>query len=377
MKTIFSILLGLLLSFGTASITECRESQILVKVFSNHNLHNVSIHSPQPFKIFSDATPNKTQTWPAHKSLTIGPKLGGFQGNSIRLVPQNNSPLIVMLSSGSRKNFDTPLILSTHKNKIVILSSVPLEDYVNGVLAAEMPNSFPMEALKAQAVLIRTKARRHERRHDKEGFDFCDTTHCQVYRPSRNIPHKFRSAVKQTSGIILTHRGKAIDVLYHSTCGGHTSANHRVFGGKPLAYLQGVSDGAFCSDSPHYEWEASLSLKKLKAALNSSQDIQGIHVSDQDPKGRVFQLNYQDPNQANILAQNFLLQIGRKFGWNQVKSALFIIQKSNQGYYFKGKGLGHGVGLCQWGARGMARQGTNFREILMHYYPGTRLQRIA
>jgi stage II sporulation protein D len=253
-----------------------------------------------------------------------------------------------------------------------IVSTYHLEDYVASVLAAEMPEDFPLEALKAQAVLIRTLAMNPQQNHRSEGFDFCDTTHCQLFRPPKNIPDKFQVATGETRGRILNHDNRPIAALYHSACGGHTSPNHRVFGGEPLPYLQGVDDGDFCRDSPQYTWQSTLKRDRLEKVLDFSP-LQHIQPLDAETDGRSFNLGLEGRGFKEISAQKFLQQVGQQLGWGKIKSAYFVVESNRDTLIFKGKGLGHGVGLCQWGARGMALSGKNYREILQHYFPGTRL----
>lgn len=265
-------------------------------------------------------------------------------------------------------SLDRPIRIHHHQT----IQTLPLEDYVVSVLASELPGDFPMEALKAQAVLIRTLAIRPTQDHRLQGYDFCDTTHCQLFRPPRPLPEKFLQAVKQTKGRILSYGGKPAVVLYHSQCGGHTSPNHRVFGGRPLPYLRGVEDSAFCGQGPQAQWESTLTVSQLEEALNFTP-LEQIQIIDGEPQGRNFTLALEGRREEILPAQDFLLRVGKKLGWEKIKSAWFTVDTGNGMVNFKGRGLGHGVGMCQWGARGMALEGKNYREILHHYFPGTQV----
>lgn len=256
-----------------------------------------------------------------------------------------------------------------------LLVQVPLETYVAQVLAAEIPTRFHLEALKAQAVAIRTLASAKPTPHQREGYDFCDSTHCQVFSGHSALPSAVRSAVAQTRGLILTHGGKPITPLYHSTCGGHTSSNGAVFGGEPLPYLSGASDELHCEASPHHQWRGEVTRKQLAATFPEIHSLESIEILNRDDGGRVLDLALVGKNKIQIRAQDFLLRIGRRLGWSTLKSASFSMEASEGIFQFQGQGLGHGVGLCQWGSQGMAKLGKNFREILRHYYPGTQLVR--
>ncbi len=286
-----------------------------------------------------------------------------------------NGSLLASPANNQQKTF---VRVQDKENKI---QTIGIEDYVLRVLASEMPVKSPLEALKAQAVVIRSFAKASLGRHQMQGFDFCHLTHCQVYRKPKYIHPKLREAIKQSRGLVLSYQGKTIEALYHSTCGGHTSPNQKVFGGRPLSYLQGVNDQDFCEVSPHFHWESKVSYAELNDIFFPHSSFQSQPVSLQmgsihrEVQGRWFELKILGLNSLNISAQNFLLQIGRKLSWSRLKSAWFEIKVKKEGLVFKGKGLGHGVGMCQWGAIGRAQAGKNFKEILYHYFPGTQLMR--
>jgi stage II sporulation protein D len=268
----------------------------------------------------------------------------------------------------------TERTIRVQDKKSGMVSTYPVEDYVASVLASEMPAEFPPEALKAQAVVIRTLTMNPPQDHRLQGFDFCDTTHCQLFRPFHSVPEKFRVAARQTRGQYLSYDHRPIVALYHSACGGHTSANQRVFGGEPQPYLQGVDDKNYCQASPQNIWKSSLPRQALEGALNFSP-LQQIQILDGEAAGRNFTLGLEGRDFKKISAQDFLLQVGQRLGWEKIKSAYFVVAPDPQvgEIKFIGHGLGHGVGLCQWGARGMALKGKTYPQILQHYFPGTQL----
>ncbi len=280
---------------------------------------------------------------------------------------------------GIEKKFVGKLLVRSNKNSLILVEELWLEEYVRAVLASEISDQFPPEALKAQAVVTRTYAIANLNKHQKEGFDFCDLTHCQVYAGFRSNNSAFTQAVKQTEGIILTDHFKPVLALYHSTCGGHTSPNQKVFGGKPLPYLQGVNDEKYCSLSPHFKWENSIPLKiteellKKDPLLDSKGNLQNIQVADHEEGGRAFTLAIEGKRNLTVAVLPFLSLIGKYLGWGILKSNWFEVELINGDLHFKGRGFGHGVGFCQWGAKGMAESGKKFDEILFHYFPGTSL----
>lgn len=248
------------------------------------------------------------------------------------------------------------LYLSQEKKTVTL----PLEEYLIGTVAAEMPASFELEALKAQAVCARTYALR-KLLEDKPypcGADLSDDiTSCQAYISAqeyarRNPAHKdlykkVQQAVKATRGMILIYKGQPIDALYHSTCGGRTET-------ADIPYLQSVRC-EFCQPSHYYKTVQAFAWKDL----NSSGIGRGaVTVIEKTPSGRIRKL--QIGRQA-FSGETFRSQLELPSTWWQfrVNDEQLIIY--SQGY-------GHGLGLCQWGAQGMAQKGNNYREILGHYY---------
>lgn len=294
------------------------------------------------------------------------------------------SGLEIKMSDVSEKGprrFRGELEVRVRAGRLFLVERPELEDYVGAVLSAELPEEFPLEAQKAQTVLARTYAVAERGRHGAEGFDLCDLTHCQVYAGLPSPSSKQEEAVRSTRGKILTYQGKPAAALFHSTCGGHTSPNQRVFGGRPLAYLQGVADGDFCTASPHSRWTAEIPLEQLAVLLEAGGsppfrgEVTSILPFDREPAGRIFSLELTAGQRREVSAMDFLSWIGKTLGWNELKSNWFEILSKDGLVHFEGRGLGHGVGLCQWGAKGRAEAGANFSAILQAYFPGTRVER--
>jgi len=180
----------------------------------------------------------------------------------------------------------------------------------------------------------------------------------------------------------LQYRGVLAETLFHSTCGGHTSANQAVFQGRPETYLQGVEDSPYCQDSTHANWKATVSLADIDRALGQDASLawvgplRDLQAASREPQGRWFTVELIGPRRVQLSAEKFLSLVGREIGWNQLQSAWFDLEIKNGIASFNGHGLGHGIGLCQEGAIGMARAGKDYREILAHYFPGTRLVRL-
>lgn len=266
---------------------------------------------------------------------------------------------------------------SARNGKLSLVNEVSLEEYVAGVLAAETERGWPLEALKAQAVVSRTFA--FSERHRADGYHLCDLTHCQVYHGQVSSPSSER-AVRETRGLILAYRNKPAQALFHSTCGGVRAANQWIFGGEALPYLKGGSDvekGALlCRESPHAAaWNVSVSVSELSKALNARSETEvGFLRSlmiERNPSGFVQRVSLAGDRRRVVDGYSFWLALGQTLGWGEVKSLNFTVAREGDRYRFTGKGLGHGVGLCQWGARKLALSGQSFRLILNRYFPGT------
>ena len=256
------------------------------------------------------------------------------------------------------------LTLQTHEGVLLLTLTMPLEDYVAAVLAGESAGFKSGEALKAMAVAARTYAVHFDSRHKLEGFDFCDTTHCQDVRLGNESP-RVRAAVTATEGELLWYEGRPAATYYHRSCGGELDNATALDPNLHAPYLHQHTD-QYCSRTD--EWHATISLTELSRALNGS--VNTIAVASRDDSGRVTTLLV---NGRPISATAFRLAIGRTLGWDKLRSDLYQLQIQNDNVNFRGRGQGHGVGLCQTGADNMGQQGKSYREILAYYYPGAAL----
>lgn len=375
-------------AFFLSSSCYSLDQLVRVHVLSKYDLNQIEISgSLAKLKVIEKGAAAET-LWPPQIPLQVKAdknRLNIRLGNSaqevsqIVVTPPRGSFLAVKSAGGLDKKFVGKMMIRSNKNNLILLEELWLEEYVKGVLSSELSDQFPSEALKAQTVAIRSYALAHLDKHQKEGFNFCDLTHCQVYSGARPAYHHFDEVLKQTEGIILADHFKPVEALYHSTCGGHTSPNQKVFGGKALSYLQGVNDGKYCRSSPHYQWESAIPLKILEEVLkkdplfDSRGNLQNIRVADHEENGRAFTLAIEGKRNLTVSVLPLLSVIGKYLGWGVLKSNWFEVEAENGEARFKGRGFGHGVGLCQWGAKGMAESGKKFDEILFHYFPGTHL----
>ncbi len=257
-----------------------------------------------------------------------------------------------------------------------------LEEYVAGVLAGEASIEKEFEALKAQAVISRTFALKNLGRHAREGYDFCSTTHCQRFVALNEKLHmSARRAVAATRGEVLRDRsGAPIDAYFSAACGGVTANIESLWGVEAPEYLRGVRDD-YCASMPHRRWEQTIPAAEIAKALQSDErtkvgaQLKNITVSKRDATGRAEWMTIEGTSQVKVRGWDFKLIVGRALGWQMIKSSRFDVSRAGDGFTFRGGGFGHGLGLCQEGARGAARRGMNYRQIVSFYFPGARLTR--
>ena len=271
-----------------------------------------------------------------------------------------------------------PLKIEEAKERLLVTVTMPLEEYVAAVLAAESGDFKNDESMKAMAVAARTYALRFEGQHEKDGFDFCDTTHCQVvgWKGGNN---RIVTAVEATRGEILQFRGKAAETYYHANCGGTTAAAKEAWPTVKARYL-GTHNDSYCTTAGGLKWESSIGVNEVdrvlrEAGLDIPKDWKAIEIAARSESGRVQRLQFRGgiAENAGIAGSTFRFVVDRALGWNKIRSDLYEVRNNGGEIIFSGRGSGHGVGLCQAGAEEMARESKNYREILAFYYPGTQI----
>ena len=293
--------------------------------------------------------------------------VGTFQGPII-LAPISNA-----FGKVDNKAYRGKLEISrTNNARIMVVNIIDIEEYLYGVVGSEMSSSFPLEALKAQAIIARTFALAGLKKHQDKGYNLCSTTCCQAYNGALAESLIITTAVGQTQSLVLSYGGNLAKTYYHSCCGGKTAPF--IWKGQGEPYLQS-KNCPFCNHlrNSSYSWTQRISFYELQKAFGTDK-ITSISINAQDESGRAKTiLICQVSGNTTIDANKFRSTMG----YTRVKSTLFTMDNDGQGVVLNGNGYGHGVGLCQWGARGMAEAGYTFKEILGFYYPGVCLQKIA
>ena len=246
---------------------------------------------------------------------------------------------------------------------------LPVDDYIAQVLAGEGQPAAADAAQQALAITARTFAIANRNRHRREGFDLCDTTHCQVLRPETAVTKRAAAA---TSGRLLLYQGQPAFVFYSAWCGGHSELASQVWPGAiDYAYEPALEDDA-CAGEPGWtsEIKAGDVERSLRAAGLSGSTVRDLRVLSRNLSDRVLRMRVDGFTPPEINGHEFRMAIGRIVGWQAIKSTAFDVEKTSGGYRFRGRGYGHGVGLCVVGAGHRAARGATADQILRFYFPG-------
>jgi len=257
-----------------------------------------------------------------------------------------------------------------------IVNELALEDYVAGTLLGEVSEGFGDVVLRAQAIAIRTYAL-HRRAHPRSpDYDVEASTAGQVYLGVDGETPAVLAAIEATRGQILTFDGEPILAAFHSAAGGRTATAAEVWG-RDVPYLVSVGVPGE-EDSPDTYWRAPVSSEELGSALAAAGKdvgrVRDVRVARRTPSGRSAELHVQGRDGEVDVSGETLRRI---LGPTRLRSTLFEVRRTADGFVFVGSGNGHGVGMSQWGARALARRGSNHQQILARFYPGARIERIS
>ena len=248
------------------------------------------------------------------------------------------------------------------------IEQVPLEVYVARVLAGEGEPNAPEATQQALAIVIRTFAVVNAGRHRREGFDLCDSTHCQVPRPATAAS---RRAALATAGRILTYQGHPAEVFYSASCGGRSEAASAVWPKADLPYLRSIKDNVHRDDVP---WTYQIELGDVQRILQQNGfegKLKNVQIASRSNSGRAAALELSGMHPDRIPGDQFRAILGNA----DLRSTAFSVKKKGRMLYFKGTGYGHGVGMCVIGAGRRARRGESTTDILKTYYPGLKIER--
>lgn len=341
------------------------------------------------------------------QSITFSPDIGNYSvwANGMEIANSTNFPLIkfsysndsvevktfenvlgkyknVKISSAeSIKSFRLKLIVPDRKPRIYednllvsaefgnlkCINEISLDNYIAGVVQAESGRRSYQEFYKVQAILARTFALSHLQKHATEGFNLCDYTHCQAYF-GRTTEQEIMKAVNDTKGkVVVDDNLNLIDAAFHSNSGGQTANSEDVWGSK-LSYLRSVND-TFSTKMPNAKWERKMATEDWLSYLSLKHNY-----PIQDSNARWLALTFkQESRNPYLEANNIKVPLKNVRTDLQLKSTFFSIFSQGDSVVFKGRGFGHGVGMCQEGAMRMAKLGYKCPEVINFYYQKTQL----
>ena len=366
----------------TADVVYSMQLPETVKVALLHSRRPVAIGCTGPY---SYRELKKDNSFPVSSKSILKVKAGkhglaiGFKnlGSLLLVAPDDSEGHLTLNGRPYRGKF----ILRARGKVIDVIEQISLEDYLNGVLPREVGADWPAESLKAQAVISRTFVVANIGKGNDKAYDVTNNVFSQVYGGLQDEKPASNQAVVDTRGEILTDdKGAALQTFFHSSCGGHTESPEYVWREVASApdYLASVRD-TYCKEDPFYNWQyrisAELMQKRLRRAGYHVGTIKSVKIAKKSPSGRAWQFAVDSSRgKMQIPGNNFRLALGPE----ALRSTLLTdIRKEGKYIQFEGHGWGHGVGMCQWGARGRALAGQSYEQILTTYYPKARLVKPA
>jgi stage II sporulation protein D len=256
---------------------------------------------------------------------------------------------------------------------LVVVNELPLEDYLVGVLRAESGERWPMEALRAQAIASRTYAAYHRQVNAGKPYHIVASTANQQFVGRVALASPVWGAVQETVGQVMYWEGELFPAFYHANSGGYTEDPRSVFAGRTLPALRPVVC-QLAAAAPNFQWTLELKLDDLSEMLRRAGfgvgTVRGIEVAERTSSLRAGAVIVRGNARTQRLRGS---DFRRAVGYDTLKSTLFAVAIDGDVARFSGRGYGHGVGMCQWGAKSMAELGASARQILAFYYPGTTL----
>jgi stage II sporulation protein D len=296
-----------------------------------------------------------------------------FKREQLWIEPLGNSVCAI-----NGQQYDGRLLIARARNKWYLMSVLDLEDYVFSVLKTESWPGWPVEVQKVLAIASRTYVLYQllQAREKKLTYHIRNTNHHQTYTGLHCCP-VIRQAVQETKGICLGYKGKPILAMFDCCCGGIVPGKALGFADFSKApYLKRDYACTYCKNSKLYSWTATYTLDKVQQLVQEHHnaiihDVTDIAVHENDPAGLVQKVVLKTKkNKVLVTAQRMYKS------FKDVKSHCYSIAKKGKTIVFNGRGYGHHLGLCQWGARTMVDEGWDHADILLYYYPGTAFMQV-
>ncbi|MBQ9486653.1 MAG: SpoIID/LytB domain-containing protein [Selenomonadaceae bacterium] len=372
LKKFFAAVLAVIYFTSSNNVCETKsqwQPEITIGLLSNVN--EVTLQFNMPCIMTDGKTSKKIKNISAGQAVTI--KASDIPTNGVEIRPDKAdlNHLHVMING---KDYFGGVKILKRGSTMTVINIAPVEEYLRGVLPKEMIQSWPLEALKAQAVAARTCVQKNSEKHKADGYELCATTHCQVYSGVETFATTDR-AVAETRGEVLFHGGRTVDAPFHADSGGMTESAANVWGGN-VAHLKAVAE-----EMKHTQaWTVKFTVYDFSSRMGSAfGTVQkfiltpltlGKSANDRSTSGRVKSAQIVGSKKTVTMRGD---EMRRKFS---LPSTLFHVSIIGNEVVFTGYGKGHGVGLSQYGAKAYAEKGWKYDKILAHYYQGATLKKL-
>ncbi|MDQ6767028.1 MAG: SpoIID/LytB domain-containing protein [Candidatus Eremiobacteraeota bacterium] len=321
----------------------------------------------------------------ADGTMVAGGRSSAMGSQVIELTGNPYLDVTAFTSAGAsiQRRYPGTMFVQVRDGSLFAIDQLDVETYVASVMSAEISPGWAVESLRAQAIAVRTYAARSRLSQRTRDYDLNDDTSSQVYRGIGELPQSLVSAAQDTAKQIVMAGGVPASVFYSSACGGHTASSEELTGQPAPPYLLGVSDldptgRAYCLGSPYFRWKNSVTASSMGRIVDvPGERLDSITIAERWPDGRVKTVIAAASSMTVTLGgREFYSRALNTLGYKVIPSALFDISREGPDFAFVGHGVGHGVGMCQWGARGRAEAGVKAADILQSYFPGTTIARI-
>jgi stage II sporulation protein D len=369
----FLAVVAILVAMFEPVCADSRQSYIRVAILKNTNKvvfsmrGRYSIVDPASKEVlYKGRSLRKTAIEVHPRGMKIGDNIHPVR--KVRLLPSKD---VLIAVNKKLLRYKGAVDISITKDKsLLVVNILHLERYVKGVLYHEVSHRWPLEALKAQAVAARTYASYQMQVNSKREYDVTSDVFSQVYGGKSAERHRTNLAVDRTRGEVMMYDNEILPAYYHSNCGGHTEDAHVLWNHPPMPPLR-AKVCPYCQDAPNSQWVKNFQSSEVQEKLIEDGKkiglIKHIDVIARTDSGRAKELKVTDRagKEVFLTAKEFRQLLGP----NALKSNMYHI--TMKGYFFDiaGRGWGHGVGMCQWGAYNMSLKRFNYKEILTFYYP--------
>lgn len=352
------VLIRILTHLNVQSITVSPDMDTYTVIGDGKVLFTTAEQTLAKFSYVNDSIQVKTfeNVYGSYKNIRISGQTEGRSFKIKTIVPDRKARI-----------YQDNLIITTENKALKLLNEITLDDYIAGVVQAEAGRKSYPEFYKVQSILARTFALSHLQKHAPEGFSLCDQTHCQAYF-GKTTEIEIMKAVNYTRDIVVVDENlNLIDAAFHSNSGGQTVNSEDVWG-KKLPYLRSIND-SFSVKMPNAYWERKMSKEDWLTYLKLKHNYP-IQDSNARWKALTFKQDtrvpYMESNNVRVPLKNVRLDL-------QLKSTFFSIYPQGDSLIFKGRGFGHGVGMCQEGAMRMTKLGYTYPQVISFYYQNIQL----